>query len=60
MVRLVYSQNSLSPIFDAKGKVIGFYTLYTPRILKEHELITENPDNNLVEIRSEKSGTEEN
>ncbi len=47
------------PHFDAKSKVIGFYTLYTPRILKEHELITENPDNNLVEIRSEKSGTEE-
>ncbi|MCO6428799.1 MAG: EAL domain-containing protein [Nitrosomonas communis] len=25
------------PHFDSKGKVIGFYTLYTPRILKENE-----------------------
>lgn len=48
------------PHFDTKGKVIGFYTLYTPRILKEHELIAENAkNNNLVDIRSEKSGTTE-
>ncbi len=47
------------PHFDTKGKVIGFYTLYTPRILKEHELIAENSGNNLIEIRSEKSGAAE-
>lgn len=29
------------PHFDSKGKVIGFYTLYTPRILKENEQLSD-------------------
>lgn len=47
------------PHFDAKGKVIGFYTLYTPRIVKEHESIIKDSKNNLVEIRLEKTSAEE-
>lgn len=44
------------PHFDPKGKVIGFYTLYTPRILRENEEI---PDVALKQTRSENSVTQD-
>lgn len=47
------------PHFDSKGKIIGFYTLYTPRILKEHELNAESIKNNLIESKSEKNSENE-
>ena len=44
------------PHFDPKGKVIGFYTLYTPRILRENEEI---PDVTQEQTKSENSVTQD-
>lgn len=41
------------PHFDPKGKVIGFYTLYTPRILKENEHLSNTTTRELTKSNHE-------
>ncbi len=47
------------PHFDVNGKVIGFYALYTPRLLKEGEQIVAIGDSFIANTGAEKRSTQD-
>lgn len=47
------------PHFDCNGKVIGFYALYTPRLLKEGEQVVDTANNATANTGAEKKSIRE-